>query len=169
VSIARMTKTTLVAVAVSFAASGTASAGGQEGAIGVGVEAQISKVGGGSINYDAGKFHVGGFLGFQDPEGPNNTEIAFGARFFYHVHHTAMSDFSIGGSLGIDSVPVLVGGMTQRQTLLFIEPGAQIRAFVTSNVALSFTVGFVIGAADAGGLIFDGQTTGTAGVHYYFF
>ena len=60
-------------------------------------------------------------------------------------------------------------------TLLFIEPAFQIRAFLASNVALSFTGGFSIGAADASDLVIggqvtgiDGQVTGMAGVHYYF-
>jgi len=161
-----MMKSTL-AVVLALAASTTAWAGGQEGAIGVGAETQINGTGGISVNYDAGKFHVGGFLGFNDPPGPDNTEFAIGARFYYHVHKTAMSDFSVGGNLGIDSVPQMMGN--NRNTLLFLEPSIQIRAFVTSNVALSFTAGIVIGAVDAGGLAVDGQVTAAAGVHYYFF
>ena len=138
-------------------------------------------MGGASINYDAGDFHVGGFLGFHDPGGRNDDELLIGGRFFYHLHSTAMSDFGLGGTLGIASqnnpAPV------DRQTLLFIEPGFQIRLFLASNVALSFSTGVTIGVMDADNVDFGGQlvgggisvagmnvaVTGGAGVHYYFF
>src|SRR5258705_8202976 len=96
VTIVRMSNSTKLAVLFVLAASGTATAGGQEGSIGVGAESQINgQTFGVSMNYDAGKFHVGGFLGLQDPPGGDNTEFSIGARFFYHVHKTAMSDFSV--------------------------------------------------------------------------
>lgn len=164
-----MTKTTLLAALVIVGATGVAQAGGSEGSIGVGAEVMLSGTGGASINYDAGKFHVGGFLGVNDGDGPNNTDFDIGARFFYHVAATAMSDFSVGGGIGIVSLDGQGPAMDDRNTLLFIEPAFQIRAFISSNVALSFTGGLSIGALDAGGLLFTGQVTGIAGVHYYFF
>ena len=54
-------------------------------------------------------------------------------------------------------------------TALLIEPGMQIRAFVASNVALSFTGGLTLGLADAEGVALTAQPVGSAGVHYYFF
>ncbi len=168
-----MKRTITLAAMFVLATTSVASAGGQEGSIGVGAEfgligsfLDIGGLGGASVNYDAGKFHVGGALGFADDSGPDNTSYSLSGRFYYHVHKTAMSDFSIGGNLGILSVPA---GADNRNTLLFLEPGVQIRAFVSSNVALSFNVGFVIGAVDASGAFLGGQTTGGAGVHYYFF
>ncbi|HEU4734750.1 MAG TPA: hypothetical protein VFT22_42960 [Kofleriaceae bacterium] len=159
-------KKTLLAAMFIFASVGTASAGGLPNTIGVGAEIQLSNIGGVSVNYDAGKFHVGGFVGFNDPDGGSNETINLGGRFFYHVASTAMSDFSIGGGLGLQSQdnPAPVG----RQTLLFLEPGFQIRAFIASNVALSFTGGISIGTADASQVVITGDVTGTAGVHYYF-
>jgi hypothetical protein len=77
-----------------------------------------------------------------------------------------MSDFSVGGSLGVRSEGQ--GPDNDSSTEVFIEPGFQIRAFLASNVALSFTGGFSIGAADASELVLDGQLSGLAGVHYYF-
>ncbi|MBX3154616.1 MAG: hypothetical protein KF773_01355 [Deltaproteobacteria bacterium] len=152
-----------------LAATGVAQAApAAEGAVGVGVEAQINGNGGISLNYNTEKFHVGGFLGLEDPAGANNTVIGFGGRFYYHVHNkSATADFSVGGSVGLLSVPVNPGD--NRATLMFIEPGIQIRAFIVPNVALSLSAGIVIGAADAGGVAFDGQLTGGAGIHYYFF
>src|SRR5258705_7173758 len=110
-----MLKTTLLTAALVMATSALARAGGQSGSIGVGAEFQLSGLGGASLNYDAGDFHVGGFLGFDD--GPMNDDTVWdvGARFYYHLHSTAMSDFSVGGSLGIISLP----GMPDRQTGVF--------------------------------------------------
>jgi len=175
-----MKNTTKLAALVLMVTAGVAQAGGSEGSIGVGAEFMLSSytygggmgvpgatfgLGGPSLNYDAGKFHVGGFLAIYDPDGANNTTIEFGGRFYYHVHSTAMTDFGVGGSLGIlnyDTGP-------DRNTAMFLEPGFQIRAFIQSNVALSFTGGLAIGAVDASGVALLGNVTGSAGVHYYFF
>lgn len=159
-------KQTLLVAAVVFSTMSVAHAGGQPGSVGVGAEFQLSNVGGISVNYDTGKFHVGGFLGLADPAGQENTRIDLGGRFFYHVASSAMSDFSVGGSVGISSNDA--GPNVDRTTSLFIEPAFQIRAFITSNVALSFTGGFSIGAADSSDLVITGDTNGQAGVHYYF-
>jgi len=179
-----MIKTSFLAAVVIAATAGVASAGGQTGSIGVGAEYQLSGLGGASVNYDAGQFHVGGYLGFFDPAGPSNTLFEIGARFFYHMHSTAMSDFGLGGGFGLASVPV-GGGMTNtRNTDVFLEPGFQIRVFLASNVALSFTGGLVIGVIDASNVAITGQGIGGsvvdfgggnvvfnagAGIHYYFF
>ena len=163
----RMKNTLLIAslvVASSAALSGTAFAGGQPGSIGVGAEFQISDLGGVSVNYDAGKFHLGGFFGFNDPAGDNNDVLEIGGRFFYHIASTAMSDFSLGGGIGIQSANTA----GDRATNLFLEPGFQIRAFIVSNVALSFTGGISIGTVDADRVRILGDFNGTAGVHYYF-
>lgn len=152
--------------------AGTAFAGGSEGSLGIGAESQLNPVlgtfglSGVSASYDMGQFHVGGFLGFTDDDGADNTNIGLGGRFYYHLHSTAMSDFSIGGSVGVG---FLGAPGDADQTIVFIEPGFQIRAFVASNVALSFSGGLVLGAADADGLAILGDLTGGAGVHYYFF
>jgi hypothetical protein len=174
-----MHKTVTLAAIMVAAVSGSASAGGQEGSVGVGAEFALNgDTGGVSVNYDAGAFHVGGFLGFFDQPGDDNTDFTIGARFFYHLHSTAMSDFGIGGTFGFYSedrpAPL------DREALMYLEPSFQIRLFVASNVALSFTAGLVIGLVDAdgfaigGGLGFGGTpglgaVNAAAGVHYYFF
>jgi hypothetical protein len=180
-----MTKTRLFAAVfmLSTAGAGIAHAGGQEGSVGVGAEYQLSGLGGPSVNYDAGAFHAGGFFAFYDQKGANNTVFEFGGRFYYHLHSTAMADFGLGGGIGLANVPdVVVGGMgTGSSTLLFVEPGFQIRLFLASNVALSATAGLMIGTADADGVAVTGQAfgggttlngigfSGGAGIHYYFF
>ena len=162
-----MKKTSFAAIIVFaiLATAHSASAGGVAGSIGVGAEFEIRGAGGVSANYDAGRFHVGGFLGYFDPQGPNNSEIDVGGRFFYHIASTASSDFGVGGVLGFQSVPNAAGN---RQTFLIIEPGFQIRTFIVPNVALSFTVGMEIGAADASELNITGNIIGQGGIHYYF-
>jgi hypothetical protein len=170
-----MTNKMVLAVVCLAAASGSAHAGGQAGSIGVGAEVQISGLGGASVNYDAGDFHVGGFLGFHDAAGPDNDILIVGARFFYHVHSTAMADFSLGGTIGIasDNNPAPV----DRQTHVLIEPSVQIRLFLAANVALSVNTGIVIGVVDAEQVSVTGQLVGGtafgfaggAGLHYYFF
>lgn len=158
-------KTRLFAAFLMLAAAGVAEAGGQPGSIGVGAEAQLSGLSGASMNYDAGNFHAGAFLGFQDPGGDDDDALAFGGRFFYHVHSTTASDFSVGASLGIASIAT----PADRETNLYLEPGFQVRAFVASNVALSLSAGVVIGVMDADNVALGGQVTGLAGIHYYFF
>jgi hypothetical protein len=166
----RMQKKILLTAVIVCASVGTASAGGVPGSLGVGAEFQLSGIGGLSINFDAGKFHAGGFLGYFNPQGDNNTTVDFGGRFFYHLASTASSDFSLGGSLGIQNANDAPGN-TNRHTDVFIEPGFQIRAFITSNVALSFTGGVEIGLLDGtdnNELNFTGNIIGEGGIHYYF-
>ena len=156
-------------VALSTLGAGTAVAGGSEGTIGVGAETQLAGLSGISVNYDAGKFHAGGQLYFADAPRDNNTDIGLGGRFFWHLHSTPTSDFSIGGNLGVlfDHKPE--GDPNGGRTQLFLEPAVQIRAFISGNVALSATAGIAIGLADADGVLLDGQITGGAGIHYYFY
>jgi hypothetical protein len=174
VSMPRMKKTlvaapvpALVAAMIVCACATTAMAGGLPNSIGVGADFQLSGIGGLSVNYDTGKFHAGGFLGYFDPRGPNNTTVDFGGRFFYHIAATASSDFSIGGSLGIQSIND-AGNPNNRDTNVFLEPSFQIRVFVVPNVALSFAGGLEIGAADASELNLTGQIIGEGSIHYYF-
>jgi hypothetical protein len=175
-----MMKTTLsVALALAFAAT-PAVAGGQADSLGVGAEYMLNGLSGGvSVNYDIGKMHFGGFLGIAD-NGDEETDYTVGGRLFYHLHSTAMSDFGIGGGLGIYSDETTDGMDTDRATYMFFEPSIQIRAFVAANVALSFTAGFVFAFQDADGIGFGGGdlggdggigggVTGAAGIHYYFF
>lgn len=176
-----MKQLTLPLAALLVLAASPASAGGQEGTVGVGAEYGLNGLtGGASVNYDAGKFHTGGFLGFFDGGGSNDTDYTLGARFFYHVHSTAMSDFGIGGMFGMFSFDDRGQPGDERTVNLFLEPSFQIRLFLASNVALSFNAGIVFAFGDADGLTLGGPASfsdngpfgavnASAGVHYYFF
>jgi hypothetical protein len=167
-----MRKNFILATILVLAATGSALAGGKEGTIGVGAEFGLSNdfpIGGASLNYDASMFHVGGFLGFRDGGGTNDTDYTFGARFYYHLHETTMSDFGLGGTIGFFSLDHRNNAPDERQTLLYFEPGLQIRAFISNNVALSFTAGISFGLVDADGATIGGQPVAQGGIHYYFF
>jgi len=162
----------LVTAITTLGLAGVAHAGGSSGSFGVGAETQLSGINGLSASYDGGQFHVNGLLGVSDPDGPSNTDVVLGASFYYHIKSTAMADFGLGAGLGL---AFLNGGgdTADNQTQFYIEPGFAIRAFVASNVALSFTGGFSVGLADANGFYLGAaggpNVTGSAGVHYYFF
>lgn len=162
---------TVLASAVLVGLSGVASAGGSAGSFGVGAEYTLLGIGGASVNFDQGDFHVGGFFGFSSNNAGVNggqTRIDFGGRFFYHVHSTAMSDFGIGAQVGLrfddDESPA-----DDDFTGFYVDLGAQIRTFLSSNVALSATVGVGIAAADDDGEVLAGDVIGVGGIHYYFF
>lgn len=163
-----MLKTTTIVLALAVTAT-TARAGGQADSLGVGAQFMMNGLAGGaSVNYDLGKMHFGGFLGFFDDG--DDTDYTVGGRFYYHVHHTGGADFGIGGQLGWFSDEE----NDNRSTLLFAEPGIEIRAFVVPNVALSVNAGIIIGLSDADGTAVTGGqlgngVTGGAGLHYYFF
>lgn len=173
-----MFKTMIQAAILMAAVAGTASAGGTPGSVGVGVESSIGtfdagagngstfRIGGLSVNYDGGDFHAGGLFGIYDGGDSDDTDIVLGGRFYWHVGSSGSADFGVGGALTYVNIDNRGGG--DNAALLFLEPGFQIRAFVVPNVALSFTGGIVIGAADAQGFAMSGQATGSAGVHYYF-
>ena len=172
-----MNKTLLCAAFLTVAAAGTASAGGTPGSVGVGYESSLAEVdvgqfgtfgfGGVSVNYDGGDFHAGGLVGIADFGDSNDTDLTLGGRFYWHVGSTGSADFGLGGALTYATVDDR-GNPNGGASVLDLEPGFQIRAFVVPNVALSFTGGLVLGAADAEGLALTGQATGAAGVHYYF-
>jgi hypothetical protein len=169
-------------IAILLATATPALAGGSDSTFGIGAEYQLSGVGGASLDYDGGKYHVGGFVGYDDPPGNNNSVFDIGAHFFGHVHSTQMSDFGLGGSVGFRNIGN--GAMTGRSNQVYIEPSFQIRLFVVANVALSFTGGVSIGVIDANSVAVTGQGIGGGfridpanniaavagvGVHYYFF
>lgn len=153
---------------------GSVSLGGGAG-IGVGVAVTLTNVDtflpGGQFVYDAALFHIEALLGFASAEvngaGDRGSEWIFGAGGWYHFHRGSSSDFSLGGLIAIDTT----SGPGPSQTTTAFEPGAQIRAFLTPNVALSARVGlaFVFGDTGSGTNIgLGGQPTGAFGLTYFF-
>lgn len=143
----------------------TARAQASEGTgIGVGAQSTTTGLSGPSVVYQAPQFHIEGLLGVNSID--DNTDFALAGRFYYEIHNGELSDFSIGGGLGV----LNLDRPGDDDVDLHLEAGAQIRAFLAPNVALSTSLGlgFVIreGNDDFGIL---GQLTGSMGVTYFFF
>lgn len=109
--------------------------------IGVGGTAFLSGLAGVNGVYDMGQLHLEALLGFvRQPAGPTNQTVwNVGVGGWYHLHTGDNSDFSLGGTIGFAH-----NTLGQGNTDLRIEPGAMIRAFVTSNVAVHARAGFVM-------------------------
>jgi hypothetical protein len=141
---------------------------------GLGAEAMLAGPSGAAVVYDAGPYHIDGIVRFSSVD----TAAFFGSdlfhlagRFFYVLHQRNSADFSVGGGVGVthdDNDP------GEDDTAVFIEGGAQLRAFISENVALSSTVGLAIivdddpGGADRDGVVLGGQLTGALGIVYFF-
>lgn len=137
--------------------------------LGVGATVMLSGPGGLQIAYDAGAWHLEGLIGASDQGENDDTDLNAGARFWFHVHQTSSADFSVGGGVGF-----LLDGRRgpgdagEDQTSVHIDAGAQIRAFIVSNVALSGTAGIGLAAGDKEGWLLSGQLLAGMGVTYYF-
>lgn len=149
-------------VALEAEGEATVDDGGGEGAgLGVGVHAMLSGPFGAAIIYDPGAFHIEGMIGFASN---GTTAIALGGRFWYHLHTSTAADFSLGGGLGLSTVD----DDPEDQNNVHIDAGAQLRAFVVPNVALSATLGLAIVTGDADFVGLTGQLVGGLGISYFF-
>lgn len=166
-----MRKTILCTLALFGAlALGTAEARAQASSgsgLGVGVEATITGLNGPAIVYQAPQFHIDGVIGVNSLGLGGGDNFLIAGRFFYEIHSGELSDFSLGGGIGIINFDNDPG---DDDADLHFEAGAQIRAFLAPNVALSTSLGlgFVVDEGDDDfGIL--GQLTGAMGVTYFFF
>jgi hypothetical protein len=158
----------LVATAGTAQAQETAPVAATRGGLGVGAAAMLRGPSGLNVVFDAGRWHADAILGIAgDAGGPGaGTTIDLGARGWFHLHQGNNSDFSLGGGLGFQlSDP---DGPADSSNVITIDIGAQIRAFVTSNVALSAFGGLAVITGDADGFALDGQPVGILGLTYFF-
>jgi hypothetical protein len=154
------------------------SSGGGSGGAGLGVGASIffSGLAGADVVYDQPVWHIEGLLAFQSTRGggmnpPRVTTFDVGVSGWYHLHTGTASDFSLGGGVGF--VSQSGGGTSLSQVVL--EPGAEIRAFVTPNVAvgarlgLAFLFGDNINANNGNtSILLGAQAVGAIGLTYFF-
>lgn len=164
---------TLFVVATTLAVtSGPALAQGGGSSIGVGVEQMLMPgtgfaggPAGPAFVYDPGPWHLDAILHLVSS---NGSQLGLGARAFYVLHRSSAADFSIGGGLGLlRNDP---DGPSNDRTDFNVEGAAQIRAFITSNVALSTTFGIGIALRDGQDDVFafGGQFLGSLGLVYFF-
>ena len=156
--------------------------GGRAAGLGLGVETTLTSglgfgagVGGSLVGptgalfvYDAGRFRVHGLLGFASEE--NDDDIyALAGRFFFNLHQGTGSDFALGGGLAI--VHFSNDGPGPDLTDIHLEGAAQLRAFLTPNVALSASLGLALVIPDEGNTViaFGGQLAASFGMVYFFY
>jgi hypothetical protein len=155
---------TLTVTSSAFAQEPAPVVTSSRGGLGVGFSQMVGGPGGVDVVYDAGRWHADAFLGAADDDA--STNLTLGARGWFHLHSSNNADFSLGGGLGFTNINP--SGDGDSITVLKIDIGAQIRAFITQNVALSAGLGIGIFAADGDGFILNGQALGDLGLHYYF-
>src|SRR5262245_54605711 len=159
--------------ASSTSSGGSISLGGGAG-VGVGATVALTTLAFpvGLFVYDAGIFHIEGLFGLTSQPNPGTdrtTEWIFGAGGWYHLHRGASSDFSLGGVIAIDYLSAPGGSAT----LTALEPGIQVRTFLTPNVAVHARGGLSIllgDTAPGGGANFylGGQPVLFWGFSYFF-
>jgi hypothetical protein len=140
--------------------------------IGVGAEATLTGIVGGTFVYDAEAFHVDALLGasFQH----NDSTLAVAGRLFFPVHRSQYADFSVGPGIGLMHIthdPDGDGPQGRVSTNpVHLEGAAQIRAFVVPNVALSASTGLgIVITNNNNSASIGGQLGGSLGVTYFFF
>lgn len=149
---------------------GTADAGAGHG-LGVGAERTLSGLTGAAVFYDMPMFHVEGVLNFADTSTDvggmsiSTTTIGLAGRGWYHLSQGDSADLSVGGGLGFENISPDMG---DSQTNFLIEAGAQVRAFLVSNVAFSASAGLGVSLGDSDTFVFAGDLWGSAGIAYFF-
>ncbi len=145
----------------SSSSSSSSSSGGGQSGIGLGAEATLTGLAGATFIYDAGPWRIDVVAGMEDQDRGDDPEFFLAGRFFWVIHRGERSDFSLGGGVGLLT--------NDRDTDIHIEGGAQVRVFLSDNVALngSFGLGLVAGDNDRTGV--GGQLLGAAGIAYYFY
>jgi hypothetical protein len=143
----------VLALLAPAAASAQEGGGASAHGIGLGATRTLAGISGGTFVYDTSSFHVTGLIGFvtaSDDPGPDTTAFALGGQFWYHLHHTSQSDFSVGGGLTIVSFD---DGGADDVLNVDLEGGGHMRIFVVPNVALSASLGLLIAIGDDDGTI----------------
>jgi len=167
------TKLILPLFALALFATGTAAAQTPAArGIGVGAEATMTGLVGGTFVYDAEAFHVDALLGAAFNH--NDSELRVAGRLFFPVHRTQNADFSLGPGIGLIHMTRDPDGDGPQGRVssnpIHLEGAAQIRAFVVANVAISASLGLgVVMADNNNSALINGQVGGSFGVTYFFF
>jgi hypothetical protein len=168
------TKLIIPLLTLALFATGTAAAQTARTArgIGVGAEATLTGIVGGTFVYDAEAFHIDALLGGEFR--PGYSAVAVAGRFFFPVHRSRFADFSLGPGVGLQHVSNDPDGDGPNGRVssnpIHLEGAAQIRAFIVENIALSASagLGMVLTKGNNTATI-GGQLGGSFGVTYFFF
>ncbi len=158
----------LLSLASRQAAAQEEGGGRSNTAFGIGAQSMLRGPGGIAATFDIGLIHIDGIFYMVNTDGGGlfangGDSFGLGGRVFYSVHQTAASDLSLGGGLGI----TLRDQGPQDDTLISLEGGAKMRAFIVSNVALTAFLGLSIvlddndGGDDEDGFVIGGQQLGS--------
>jgi hypothetical protein len=123
-------------------------------------------LGGLSVAFDGGPWHLESILSLEKAGSGAEVQLGLGARFWFHLHSTGSSDFSVGGGVGYQND---TDGAADDDAVLNIDVGTQARAFIANNVAISATLGFSVLTLDANAFALTATPLLIAGFHYYFF
>jgi hypothetical protein len=134
------------------------------GKLGLGVVETFGGNTGLNLVFDGGPWHAEGLLFLSGIEG--DSRIDLGARGWFHLHSTTNADFSVGGGLGIDRWDP--SGDNNTRTVVGIDLGFNIRAFVTSNVAVGAFGGLRVATGDRDGFQLGGTPLGAFSLTYFF-
>jgi hypothetical protein len=140
------------------------------GGLGVGGTVFLSGLTGPEVVYDFGLWHLSGLVAFRSVPnafGNRGTDFAFGVGGWYHLHIGENSDFSVGGNFGLETISPGSTPMNNNPpgaTGFEFEPGVQVRAFITPNVALHGGAGIVLAFGDNVGGGGSGLGVGPVGV-----
>ena len=163
----------LFATGTAAAQNATVQAAPVARGIGVGAEATLTGIVGGTFVYDAQSFHIDALLGgnFQR----NDSSLAVAGRFFFPLHRSQAADFSLGPGIGFVHTTHDPDGDgpegRQSATPIHLEGAAQIRVFLVPNVAVNATAGLgvVLNNKDSNSATIGGQLGGSFGITYFFF
>jgi hypothetical protein len=168
-------KTALFATALCAGLTASSSARAEtpvHGQFGLGIADTLGGPTGINGVFDGGPWHAEVTLALSNAN--ETSRIDLGAHGWFHLHTGASSDFSVGGGLSLDRVdppgdrPAGLGGGSNASSTVGIDLGFQIRAFVTSNVAVAATGGLQVLTGDGDGFVLGGQPVGAFSLTYYF-
>lgn len=155
--------------------SGASAARGH--GLGLGAATMLNGTSGAMATWGTSVFHIDGLFGLHRyTDGNATTSFSLAARGWYHLHAASFADFSLGGGLGLHRW-VSAPGTPRSDTRydVSIEVGAQIRAFIVPNVALTSDLGLGMLFADNDDILFGGQSiggggfvSGSMGIAYFF-
>jgi hypothetical protein len=134
------------------------------GKIGVGIVSSLGPNTGLNVVYDGGPWHADATLALSSIE--SNSRIGLGAHGWFHLHHGASSDFSLGGGVELDRNDP--SGPAETSNRVGIDLGMMIRAFVTSNVAVGVRGGLQVITGSQDGFVLGGEPVGAFSLTYFF-